>query len=213
MTRGKHAASAAKRRAEAAYEELDRLHPKLVDAQREAKRYKAEAEAAVALRRQLAEMRDATGIPALEHQRQIDALAAEHEQLLARIEQAMIAVFDKLADEGALRPPPGADREWLNAELMRNLQELPRPIALALMGRIGLEREMARGMLEPGIAKTAAVGAHKEALNYMRMAAELEGRTDGNIPARYIKPVTLAEVLTKPAEDEDAPEPAPPSFS
>ena len=183
MTRGKHGAAAAKRRAESAEEQLDRLLPKLVDAERQLKMCRSEAEAAPTLRRELSALRKAIGVPKDEHDREVAELERKHTEAYDTLAETIVSVMEKFKDEGAFRHPVKAD--WINARLMRDLQALPRETALALLKMIGVERDLARYMLEPVAAAKATAEGRREALNFQRMAAEV-GVPDGKIPRFFL---------------------------
>jgi hypothetical protein len=193
MTRGKHAASAAKRRAEAAYEELDRLHPQLVDAKRLAARYKSEAESAVALRAKLAELRDVVGVPRAEHDRIVEELEAKHTAAMDRRMAALALIIDRLGDLRCLQPTH--KEEWINAEFVKALQQLPRELACDLLGWIGVEREFARSLhRKTWMPERLSEGVMAEAKGMAAIAAEA-GYPAGRIPRSMIHPVTLDQVL------------------
>lgn len=202
MTRGKHAASAAKRRAETAEAQLDRLMPELVDAKRTAARYRSEAEAAPALRRALAELRETTGVPMPQHLQEVAELKADHDNRIAEITDALVDLFDLLSERGFL-VEPDHDDEWISAKFMETMQAIPEPAALNLLTHLGLEREMRRMVLEANRNRVShATETRSHLLNLDRRAKEagLSG-----IPASWVRhaPMTTAEVIERYRNESD----------
>jgi hypothetical protein len=200
MTRGKHAASANKRRAESAEEQLDRLIPQLTDAKRTAARYKSEAEQTPILRRQVTELRNTVGMPKAEHVRLVAELEQRHEDATDTSTTALLAIINKLVEVGALRHP--THDNWINGILLGNLRDIPRDLATAILQALGLERELVRSMLEGGMAAKAKAETYKEALNFQRLAAEVHGRTDRKIPMSLMDGVKINDVLYPEPESE-----------
>lgn len=163
MTRGKHGTQAARRRAESAEEQLDRLMPKLVDTERLLQRYRSEAEAAPILRRELSQLRGVIGVPRAEHQAMLDEIAAERRERDKVLAENLVMIFTQLANFKALGRPPGDETE-INAKLVAALRAIPRAAALKLLELLGWERDIRRGLLEDGMANRISAGAHDEAL-------------------------------------------------
>lgn len=145
MARGRHAASAAKRRAESAEEQLDRLLPKLVEAQQTAKRYRSEAEATTMLRRQIVELRDALGVPADEHERALVERDALHEQQLASFAEGADVLVDFIVHYLAGFPDVKLEgRRAPYAYLARAMRLLPPHTCDPLAKMLGCDRELRR---------------------------------------------------------------------
>lgn len=140
MARGKYSADAAKRRAETAEAQLDRLMPKLVDAERTARRYKAEAEAAPVLRRQLAERRQTEGVPLEQYEAAQRQAEQECESILECYDEALTYVIKHLVHYGVIRPVDDEDTAYIDPELLNAFYVLPAKAVEALLKGIGWER-------------------------------------------------------------------------
>lgn len=150
MARGKHAASAAKRRAESAEEQLDRLFPQLTDAKRTAARYRSEAEQAAVLRRQLAELRDQVGIPVDQHVAELEAVRVECQEVLDAYDEAINYVVRMLTSEGWI--VEDTDRRCLNGQICLALYVLPEQAVEELTKAMGWGREYRRFFPSPAAA-------------------------------------------------------------
>jgi hypothetical protein len=85
--RGKHAASAAKRRADSAEVQLDRLMEEVTDLRRKAKQYKSAYDMLPTLQRELRDIKRESGVPLSDveamqrtHNEELQALRQEHEK-------------------------------------------------------------------------------------------------------------------------------------
>lgn len=183
MARGKYAARAAKRRADSAEDQLDRLLPKLVDAQHTARHYKTEAEAAPVLRRQLDELRDTVGVPVAEHRQAIVDLETSFDEERATITAALIIVFDEMTGwlDKAQRKV-----KW-SARMLDALRALPRDAADALLSDMGYSREERRFYLDPTTARRGAAANYEESM-IAAGAAVAHGYKWDQIPAGLLSP-------------------------
>lgn len=157
MARGKHAAAAAKRRAESAEEQLDRLLPQLVDAKRVARQYRSEADAAPTLRRQLTELRDQVGMPIADHDRIVAELTAQHHADLARLDDATRVVINCCAYLIERVKRTSVDLRlvsFVNSALLEAIYVLPNGTCTRLFKVMGVDRAEQRNY-----ERTAGLGA------------------------------------------------------
>lgn len=181
MARGRHAASAAKRRAESAEDQLDRLLPKLVEAERTAKRYRSEAERATALSAELSRLRDEVGIPVAVHQQELDEQAQAHADQTAALLKAVDVVFSTLVRFA--RVPH--DGNWIAPRFLEALRSLPDDRGRTVLSGLGLSRDECRGFLDPGLIAQAVASNMGDA----RLAEQLS-RAEGNpagVPSAFLE--------------------------
>lgn len=201
MARGKHAASAARRRAESAQEQLDRLMPRLVDAERTVKKYRSEAEAAPALRARIAELTAQVGMPVAEH----EALMNGERDRQAKKDEALIRAWDLILSDlsGYVLTKHGPDGLPLSSsQTLKALRQLPRETADLVLRLTGTERELRRFMLEDTTAARSYEHSKRDVLNLKQLAHE-EGYTSNSIPAVYLQGPSRESVFGTPhGEDE-----------
>lgn len=187
MARGKYGAAAAKRRADTAEAQLDRLLPKLVDAERTTKRYRSEAEAAPVLRRQLAELRDALGVPRSEHEAEVARLEAEAHERATMLIENLTVVFDELAQLIPKRWGAGDDFS-INARFIRALQRLPREPVEHLLTKLGVEREVRRYFMNEEHLPERIARVDQRELVAAQILSRQAGAPDGKILGTLIEP-------------------------
>jgi regulator of replication initiation timing len=183
MARGRYGKAAAQRRAASAEEQLDRLVPQLTDAKRTAVRYKAEAEAAVALRAELAKLRDTVGVPVAEHEETVAQLQRRHRQAMSEVETSCANLFDEFARWVVVED----EANWISGRLMETLQAVPRPIADGFLRCLGVERELARFLLNGDPNRVSRDSeTHHRVMQLALKAREVDGLSDWRIPVSYL---------------------------
>lgn len=146
MTRGKYGSAAAKRRAESAEDQLDRLLPQLVDAKRLAARYRSEAERVPVLSRQLAELREKVGVPLAEHEAALREVERERDMILETYDDAVAEILTRLDTAFlSLLTPEQIDTPHINDALLMALYVIPDWVTAPILRRLGWERRMRRG--------------------------------------------------------------------
>jgi len=150
MARGKYSSAAAKRRAESAEQQLDRLLPQLVDMKRQAGRYESEAAAAPLLRAEIARLRESEGISPKAHR------AALHEQETRHVAEMerVVAAFDIVVGQFAnlFRDEVTREGKWISPQFLRALRDLPGNRGDRILRRCGMDRDEARTFLSDGAA-------------------------------------------------------------
>lgn len=199
MARGRYAASAAKRRAESAEEQLDRLLPQLVDAQRQAKRYKSEAEAAVTLRRQLANVKERNGIPVEDHLAALRNGEQQMEEVLAAYDDAVQKVLDTLVNTGVIVEDPEAVA-YISSNLLMALHIIPRHVTAKLLTKLGWDRWARREWPSPEAADRLIEMASGKPSQYGHLT-EL-GEDLGRAYAKY-RSAKINERRGTTADDDD----------
>lgn len=177
MARGKHGRAAAQRRAQSAEEQLDRLLPQLTDAKRTATRFKAEAESAIALRAELAKLRDTVGVPVAEHEQVVADLQARHREVVTEMVAATKELFDQFARWVVL----DLDANWISSGLVRAAQAAPEDIAVAFLDALGVERETRRMILTVDPDLMSHNAEVRRDLVTMQMKSREMGASDGKI--------------------------------
>ena len=204
MARGKYAASAAKRRAESAEEQLDRLLPKLVDTERLLKRYKSEAEAAPILRRRIAELEQQVGVPMSVHLQALKDLEEQFAAERSKEEDGWIEVlfkFEEVMSKSMSAQTYLRDSNWINARFLKAIRQIPKPLAVRALAVLGQDREARRGMLESNMSsRTQAENMH-DALLFEAIA-----KAEGNegITESMVEPSRFSLSDKDPIDDFDA---------
>lgn len=208
MTRGKHAAQSATRRADAAETTLDRLIEEMHRWKRQALANKAAADLNTGLAKEVKRLREAVGIPVDEHRRAIDELTTAHHAERDRLEQALDVVLTKL---GGLveRDEEGS---WITVEFLDAIRVLPERPVVEMLRVLGFERDMRRTLLDPNTSERIRHDVvNPEVMQAMTLAANAgitrnrrvdPGLLDGRVHPRRARAV-VADVQLARLVDHD----------
>ena len=178
MARGKYGARAAKKRAESAEEQLDRLLPKLVDTERQLKRYRSEAEAAPVLRKRIAELEQQVGVPMPTHLQALknleDKFAAQRAEEAKAWEEIIFKFDEAMRQSSVVIMQYLRNSNWISGVFLQALRQIPRPLALRVLSVFGVDRDNRRGMLEGNMASRATAENMPEVL-LLEKIAQAEG--------------------------------------
>jgi hypothetical protein len=145
--KGKHGTQAARKRAESATEMAEHFAEQMAQWKRLAIQHRGAAEMVPGLQRRITELQTTVGVPRDEHLLAISKIEQRHAIELDELTSALVNVFAVVG-----RHVPFNESDGVSPNLVENLQRLPRKAGIALLTAMGVERELRRFLLEPGMS-------------------------------------------------------------
>lgn len=173
--RGKHAASSAKRRADSAESQLDRLMEEVTDLRRKVKQYKSAYEMLPTLQAQLRDIKREAGVPISDHLAMLSNHDEQLRDLRLELEEAWMVIIDELFEW--LQVKPRSVNSFPPPKFSMALRLLPKRPMVAILQLMGIsDRSDRRLLFEKGVAEHATNSSSKAITNTLYLNSVYGGR-------------------------------------